>query len=208
MPGIEEAAVSRCWDSKAGRARSYCTWVDPWLQCRLLTCPISGTQPKDSNLLWKLLFLVQHNPIFDKEVEATLNLSRRVCRRGQHINKPSTITFQLVIFKIQDELIMRLAPDTKQQQAAVSGNAKKSRRLNSGGQDQLDESEPTKLESKPSWTVDPSEHVTIGEVYSMCGATDGRLPLTYTWERRSQLNPSEQSLIDGNLLFVQSSKCW
>lgn len=77
---------------------------------------------------------------------------------------------------------MRITPDTKQ--AVSIGSTKKGRKRTFSGQDQMDETE-VKLEVK-SWILDTSDQVTVGEVYNICGGSEGRLQLTYAWERRSK----------------------
>jgi len=85
----------------------------------------------------------------------------------------------------EDELIMRLAPDTRQDISA--GANKKTRKRQMSGQDPTDEPEP-KAQSR-SWILDTVDQATVGEVYTLCGATDARLPLIYNWERRTKLEP-------------------
>lgn len=80
---------------------------------------------------------------------------------------------------------MRLAPDTRQDVSA--GGSKKTRKRQLSGQEQTDEAE-TKPQSR-SWILDTVDQVTVGEVYTLCGATDARLPLIYNWERRTKLEP-------------------
>ena len=80
---------------------------------------------------------------------------------------------------------MRLAPDTRQDISA--GANKKTRKRQMSGQDPTDEPEP-KAQSR-SWILDTVDQATVGEVYTLCGATDARLPLIYNWERRTKLEP-------------------
>lgn len=98
---------------------------------------------------------------------------------------------------------MRITPDTRQlastSTAAVSttNNGKKSRKRTFSGQEPMDETDAVKtevglVEAKmdsviKSWILDTADLVTVGEVYTICGGTDARLPLTYGWERRSKL---------------------
>lgn len=77
---------------------------------------------------------------------------------------------------------MRVAPDTKQVSSISS--SKKGRKRTFSGQDQIEESD-SKLELK-SWILETADQVTVGEVYTICGGSDGRLQLTYSWERRSK----------------------
>lgn len=77
---------------------------------------------------------------------------------------------------------MRVAPDTKQ--GSSVNNIKKGRKRTFSGQEQIDESE-TKVEPK-TWVLETAYQVTAGEVYTLCGGSEGRLQLTYAWERRSK----------------------
>jgi len=96
---------------------------------------------------------------------------------------------------------MRLAPDTRQD--VSSGAGKKTRKRQLSGQDHADEPEP-KTQSK-SWILDTVDQVTVGEVYTLCGAADGRLPLIYNWERRTKLEP-DVGEHQGNPLFLYGHK--
>lgn len=77
---------------------------------------------------------------------------------------------------------MRVTPEMKQ--VAPIGSTKKGRKRTFSGQEQMDETE-VKLEVK-SWFLETSDQVTVGEVYTICGGSNGRLQLNYAWERRSK----------------------
>ena len=79
---------------------------------------------------------------------------------------------------------MRVAPDTKQATTSTINSTKKGRKRTLSGQEHMDEAE-IKLEAK-SWILETSEQVTVGEIYTICGGSEGRLQLTYAWERRSK----------------------
>ncbi len=91
---------------------------------------------------------------------------------------------------------MRVAPDTKQVTSSIS-SAKKGRKRTLSGQEHMDEAE-IKLEVK-SWILETSDQVTVGEVYTICGGSEGRLQLTYAWERRSK--PEQEAEHTGNLIL-------
>lgn len=79
---------------------------------------------------------------------------------------------------------MRVAPDTKQVSASINNSTKKGRKRTLSGQEQMDEAE-IKMEVK-SWILETADQITTGEVYTICGGSEGRLQLTYAWERRSK----------------------
>ena len=85
---------------------------------------------------------------------------------------------------------MRIVPDTRQaaSMATSTGGKKTRKRLLSGGQDPVDEPEQKEFKS---WIVDTADQVTVGEVYTLCSGTHGRLPLIYSWERRTRLEVSD-----------------
>lgn len=97
---------------------------------------------------------------------------------------------------------MRITPDARVQALPAlniqPNSSKKSRKRTFSGQEPMDESDAIKselpAESKSeagsgikSWILDTADVVTVGEVYTVCGGVDGRLLLTYTWERRSKM---------------------
>lgn len=91
----------------------------------------------------------------------------------------------------QDELIVRISRDTRQ--TAMVGTNKKGQKRSPGCQEQVDEATGQDVQVKAeastanhSWILDIADNVTIGEVYTLCGGADGRLSLTYSWERRSK----------------------
>ena len=98
---------------------------------------------------------------------------------------------------------MRLAPDTKVGSVANGSNNRKSRKRTFSGQDHQDQQEQIdEVEVKPeiirTWTLELADQVTIGEVYIQCGGIDGRLPLTYSWERRSKPTEPDSNEHPGN----------
>ena len=96
---------------------------------------------------------------------------------------------------LQDELIVRIAQDTREKDlsnlSAGSQGNKKGRKGSPSGQEPMDEPE-CKTEAR-SWILETAD-LNLGEVYTLCGGTDGRLSLTYSWERRSKnLNSQDSS---------------
>ena len=85
---------------------------------------------------------------------------------------------------------MRITRDTRQ--TTMVGTNKKGQKRSPGCQEQVDEAADVQVKAEPSivnqnsWILDTAEHLTIGEVYTLCGGADGRLSLAYSWERRSK----------------------
>jgi hypothetical protein len=49
--------------------------------------------------------------------------------------------------------------------------------------------------------------VTVGEVYIQYGGVDGRLPLTYSWERRSKPADLDSNDHPGDIPFFVTNPC-
>ena len=100
---------------------------------------------------------------------------------------------------------MRIAPDTKTAPVVnnIPNNRKGRKRTFSeqehqDHQEQIDEPE-VKPEAIRTWTLDVADQVTVGEVYIQYGGVDGRLPLTYSWERRSKPAEPDSNDHPGNI---------
>ena len=100
---------------------------------------------------------------------------------------------------------MRISPDTRQDVSAAGPSKKTQRKRQLSGQDQVDEPE-TKAEFK-SWILDTVDQVTVGQVYTLCSATDGRLPLLYNWERRTKLEPDLLAEQQGDSMRLEMISC-
>lgn len=74
---------------------------------------------------------------------------------------------------------MRISADLKHMNHAP----KKGRKRTLSGQEQIEETAEIRVENK-SWILETAEQVTIGELYTSCSGSDGRLQLNYSWERR------------------------
>ena len=93
---------------------------------------------------------------------------------------------------------MRITPDARHHTASsgISGQTStkstKSRKRTLSGQDQTADEPADAAKSEDgappikNWTLDTADLVTVGEVYTVCGGVDGRLPLTYFWDRRNK----------------------
>lgn len=75
---------------------------------------------------------------------------------------------------------MRISADMKQ--ANPAPHSKKGRKRTFSGQEQIEELD-NRSETK-SWILETAEQVTVGDVYTSCTGSDGRLQLNYSWERR------------------------
>ena len=105
---------------------------------------------------------------------------------------------------------MRIAPDTKTAPVVnnIPNNRKGRKRTFSeqehqDQQEQIDEPE-VKPEAIRTWTLDVADQVTVGEVYIQYGGVDGRLPLTYSWERRSKPAEPDSNDHPGNISLWQT----
>lgn len=122
---------------------------------------------------------VAHNPRIRISTDSSSPLSTIISFLTKKWKPRSILEAESVA---EDELIMRVTPEMKQ--VAPIGSTKKGRKRTFSGQEQMDETE-VKLEVK-SWILETSDQVTVGEVYTICGSSNGRLQLNYAWERRSK----------------------
>nr|SVE92869.1 EOG090X01XB [Moina brachiata] len=63
------------------------------------------------------------------------------------------------------------------------------------GQEQIEELD-NRSETK-SWILETAEQVTVGDVYTSCTGSDGRLQLNYSWEKRKMETDSYQTASHG-----------